>query len=111
MDAIMLFQDAMSRSVEAVHAVFTFADAHRVPVAVDPAAPMRSGRSVLSAATDIPDHAKMAASLSDKVHKGTRAGAMPVGSRESLLLNSVKAWEPGLTVPQGLLRQATEIIH
>jgi putative ABC transport system substrate-binding protein len=112
MDAVMYVQDSIPRSAEASGLILKFADAHRVPVVGGPATLVRTGGSVLSAATDVHDQAKVAASLVDKVLKGTPAGTIPVRSTEPhLYINYRKAQELGLTVPSGLLKQAREIIR
>lgn len=111
MDAIMLLQDTIPRSSEASGLILKFADAHRVPVVGGPVALVRNG-AVLSAATDILEQGKLAASLADKIFKGTPAGTIPVMSPgPRLYINYAKAQELGLTVPEGLLKQATEIIR
>jgi putative ABC transport system substrate-binding protein len=111
MNAIMLLQDTIPRSSEASGLILKFADTHRVPVAGGPATLVRNG-AVLSATTDILDQGKLAASLADKIFKGTTAGTIPVMSPgPRLYINYTKAQELGLTVPEGLLKQATEIIR
>jgi putative ABC transport system substrate-binding protein len=112
MDAIMYLQDSIPRSAEASGLILKYADAHRVPVAGGPATLVRNGGSVLSAATDVLDQVKVAASLADKILKGAPAGTIPVMSTEPhLYINYRKARELGLTVPPGLLKQASEIIR
>jgi putative tryptophan/tyrosine transport system substrate-binding protein len=112
MDAIMYVQDSISRSAEASGLILEFADSHRVPVVGGPATLVRKEGSVLSAATDVLDQVKVAASLADKILKGTPAGTIPVVSTEPhLYINYRKAQELGLTVPPGLLKQASEIIR
>jgi len=58
------------------------------------------------------DSAKLAAPLADKILKGTPAGTIPVVSAESYLqINYRVAQEMGITVPESLLAQATEVIR
>jgi putative ABC transport system substrate-binding protein len=112
MDAIMLLQDTIPRSSEATGLIVKFADARRVPVAGGPYALVRNGGVVLSVASDLVETGGLAASLADKILKGTPAGTIPVVSPQPrLYINYTKAQELGLTVPQGLLKQATEIIR
>jgi len=73
----MLVKDTISRSVEAVDAIFKSAHAHGVPVAVGLAALVRNGGSVLSATCDILDQIKVARSFTDIVLKGDQAGKLP----------------------------------
>jgi putative tryptophan/tyrosine transport system substrate-binding protein len=111
MDAIILLADSIPRSSDASGFVLQFADAHRVPVAGGPSALVRKG-VLLSATTDIPSQGKLAASLADKIFKGTPAGTIPVMTPgPSLFINFSKAQELGLTLPEGLLKQAVEIIR
>jgi putative ABC transport system substrate-binding protein len=57
------------------------------------------------------DSGKAAAPLADKVFKGTSAGTIPVVSADPFLHIDYKvAQEFGLNVPDGLLKQADEII-
>ena len=112
MDAIMLLQDTIPRSSEATGLIVKFADAHRVPVAGGPSAVVRNGEAVLSVTSDLVETGGLAASLADKILKGTPASTIPVVSPQPrLFINYTKAQELGLTVPQGLLKQATEIIR
>ncbi len=112
MDAVLFMPDLIALSQEASSAIITFADAHRVPVIGGPAALLRSGGSIISAATDIIDQSREAASLVSRIFNGTPAGTIPLMSTEPLLyVNYRKARELGLTIPQGLLKQASEIIQ
>ena len=55
---------------------------------------------------------KQGAPLADKIFKGTPAGTIPVVSAESYFqLNYKVAQELGLNVPEGLMKQADEIIR
>ncbi len=110
-NAILLFPDLIPQSSEAASSVLKFADAHQVPVAGGQPTLVRSG-AVLTASTDQHEQGRLAASLADKILKGAPAGTIPVVTTEPhLFINYKKALELGLTVPQGLLKQASEIIH
>jgi ABC-type uncharacterized transport system substrate-binding protein len=55
---------------------------------------------------------KLAAQQVDKILKGIPVGTIPVLSAESyFLLNYKAAQAQGLTVPEGLLQQANQIIR
>ncbi len=111
MDAILLFPDLIPRSSEAADAIIAFADAHRVPVVGGPPTLIRAG-ALLTEGTDQREQGRLAASLVDKIFKGTPAGTIPVMTTEPhLYINYRKAQELGLSIPQGLLKQATEIVH
>jgi putative tryptophan/tyrosine transport system substrate-binding protein len=111
MDAIIFLLDAIPMSADAYGLVYQFADAHRVPVAGGPPSSVQNG-SVLTVTTDAIETAELAASQADQVLKGTPAGSIPVLSPKPVLyLNYKKAQELGLTIPQGLLKQAVNIIR
>jgi putative ABC transport system substrate-binding protein len=111
MDAILLLADAIPQSSEAVSSVLKFADEHRVPVVGGAPTLVRNG-AVLTATTDQREQGRLAAYLADRILKGTPAGTIPIMTTQPyLFINYKKAQELGLTVPQGLLKQATEIIH
>jgi putative ABC transport system substrate-binding protein len=68
--------------------------------------------TVFGVATDNVAVGKLAARQANKVLKGVPAGAIPVISSESYFqLNYNVAQELDLTIPEGLLRQADEIIR
>ena len=112
MSAILLLQDSIPRSTETVEVILQFADAHRVPIAGGPEALVRSGGIVLSVAADAAEMGGLAASLADQVLKGTPAGTISVVSPQPhLYINYRKAVALGLAVPDGLLKQAVEVIR
>jgi len=111
MSAVLLFPDLITRSSEASGAIIRFADEHRVPVAGGPPTLVQNG-AVLSATIDRREQGSLAASLADKILTGTPASSIPVVTTQPhLFINYKKARELGLTVPEGLLKQATEIIR
>jgi putative ABC transport system substrate-binding protein len=58
------------------------------------------------------DSGKEAAALADKILKGTPAGTIPVASADSFLTVDYKVAQTfGLTVPEGLLKQADKIVR
>ncbi|CAG0935261.1 hypothetical protein TFLX_04093 [Thermoflexales bacterium] len=59
-----------------------------------------------------PVHPKQIRGLVDKIFKGLRAGTIPVISAENYIqINYKAAQAQGLTAPEGLLRQAHEVIR
>lgn len=55
---------------------------------------------------------QQAAALADKILKGTQAGTIPVASAESFLrINYTAVQAAGVEAPEGLLRQAVEVIR
>ena len=58
------------------------------------------------------DSGKAAATLADKILKGTSAGTIPVVSADAFLTVDYKVAQMfGLTVPEGLLKQADKIVR
>lgn len=111
MNAIHLLPDTIPRSSENSDIILKFADNHRVPIAGGPEEMVKRG-VVLSAAPDNFEMGALAASLADKILKGSPAGTIPVLSPElHVFINYKKAQKLGLKVPDGLLRRASGIIR
>lgn len=111
MDAILISTDDLSQSPDGWALISKFATEHKLPVAGSAAYEADSG-AVFSYIPDNIATGKLAAPLADKIFKGLQAGTLPVGTPEAFLrLNYKRAQELGLTVPEGLLKQANEIIR
>jgi putative ABC transport system substrate-binding protein len=111
MDAILIITDDLSQSPDGWPLISQFAAEHKIPIAGSAAFEADTG-AVFSYIPDIFETGQLAAPVADKVLKGTPAGTIPVVTPESRLrLNYKLAQELGLTVPEGLLSQATEIIR
>lgn len=83
----------------------------RIPLAGGPIPMVREG-AVLTAASDQEEEGTLAAGLADKVLKGAPAGTIPVvTTKTSLVVNYTRARELGLDPPEGLLKQAAEVIR
>jgi putative tryptophan/tyrosine transport system substrate-binding protein len=68
--------------------------------------------SIFGVNVDLFESGRLAAPLADKALKGTPAGTIPAVSPENFIQIDYKtAQEFGLTVPDGLLKQANEIIR
>jgi putative ABC transport system substrate-binding protein len=111
MDAILIMPEVLSQSPASWAAISQFAAEHKVPIGG--AMPFTADQGALfSYVGDNIEMGKQAASMADKIFKGTPAGTIPVVSPEDRLrLNYKVAQELGLTVPEGLLRLAVEIIR
>jgi putative ABC transport system substrate-binding protein len=95
----------------AFEVVAKFAYEHKLPVG---GAYMSVGEytSIFGVNVDLFTSGKQAAPLADKIFKGTQAGTIPVVSNENFIqVNYKVAQEFGLTVPEGILKQANEIIR
>lgn len=111
LDAILIITDDLSQSPDGWPMISKFAAEHKIPIAGSAAFEADSG-AILSYIPDTLETGKLAAPLADKILKGTSAGTIPVVTPEShLRLNNKIAQELGLTIPEGLLSQAEEIIR
>jgi putative ABC transport system substrate-binding protein len=111
LDAILMIAEPLARTPDAFAIMGKFAAEHKV---LPGGALMSAGghRSVFGVAADNVAVGRQAASLADKIFKGTPAGAIPVVSSENYLqIDYIAAQELGVTVPEDLLRQADEVIR
>jgi putative ABC transport system substrate-binding protein len=111
MDAILFLVEPLAVTPDNYAVMAQFAYEHKIPFggAYIPAGDLTDlfGVDVISFQSG-----KDAAPLADKVLKGTPAGTIPVSSADPFLrINYKVAQEFGLTVPEGLLKQADEIIR
>jgi putative ABC transport system substrate-binding protein len=111
MDAILIMGEPTSVSPPALKAMINFTIEHKIPIGG--IGTYTIGESIIfSYEIEIDDMGKLAAVLADKVLKGIPAGTIPVVTPEAkLLVNYKLAQELGLTVPEGLLAQADEVIY
>ncbi len=106
LDAILLIADPLVAAPDTVALISKFGAEHKVPIG----GTITGGLFGLS--TNNVAVGKQAAPLADKIFKGTPAGTIPVVSADShLQLNYRVAQELGLSVDEGLLSQAAEIIR
>jgi ABC-type uncharacterized transport system substrate-binding protein len=67
--------------------------------------------SIFGVNVDFIECGRLVAPLADKVLKGTKAGTIPAVSPQNFIqINYKVAQQLGFTVPEGLLKQADEII-
>jgi putative ABC transport system substrate-binding protein len=110
-DGLILMPDGLSNSPEGFAMMSQFSAEHKVPLGGSFLYTVEQG-AVFGNAENLFYIGELAAPLADKVLKGTPAGTIPVVSPEQeLWINYKVAQELGLTVPEGLLSQATEIIR
>lgn len=110
-DAILMVVEPLMVTPDNYAVVAQFAYQHNIPFggAYVPAGELTNvfGVDVISF-----DSGKAAAPLADKVLKGTPAGTIPVASADSFLTIDYKVAQIfGLTVPEGLLKQADRIVR
>ena len=111
MDAILMIPEPLTLTPDAFMAIGAFAAKHRLLVG---GALMSAGghSSVFGVMVDNLAVGKQAAPLADKIFKGASAGTIPLATAESFLkINYQAAQTLDLTVPDGLLRQAVEVIR
>jgi putative ABC transport system substrate-binding protein len=110
-DAVLYIPESLSTTKAAFEIIANFTRGPKIPVGG--AAIMTQDYGTLFAVTvDNTEIGKLAAHLADKILKGAKAGAIPISSPESVLkINYKVAQELGLTVPEGLLGRADEIIR
>ena len=111
MDAILMLVEPLTVTPASFTVIAKFAAEHKLPMG---GALMAVGdyKSAFGVTIDNIAVGKQAALLADKILKGTPAGTIPVASPENILLiNYSAAQAQGLTVPEGLLRQAAQVIR
>jgi len=110
-DAILVLAEPLAVTPDAFAVIGKFASEHKLPIG---GALMSAGGYASVFGVNVQDVAvgKQAAPLLDKIFKGTPAGTIPVVSAENYFQINYKAAQAlGLTVPEGLLGQANEIIR
>jgi putative ABC transport system substrate-binding protein len=111
MDAIMLLVEPLTVSPDAFGTIAKFAYAHNLPFG---GAYNKSGEyaSVYGVNVDLFKSGKLAAPLADKIFKGTKAGSIPAVTPDNFIQIDYKvAQQFGLIIPDGVLKQADEIIR
>jgi putative ABC transport system substrate-binding protein len=110
-DAILTLSEPVSITPDFFGLLGKYAYEHKLPVA---GAMVTVGdyTSLFGLIPDPVDSGRLAAVLADKVLKGTPAGTIPVASPEGYLTFSLPAAQAmGITVPQGLLALANEVLR
>jgi len=111
LDAILTMSDGLNQGPDGFALLSKFAKEHKVPLCGGALSMVQQG-AVFGNSPDLVGVGELAAPLADKILKGTPAGTIPVVTPEQeLYINHKAAQELGLTVPEGLLRQAVEIIR
>ncbi len=110
-DAIFLMPDLLTSSMAAWEIIKPFAIKYRLPVASDMDYNLKDAGLFMLDSSHI-EIGGLAAVISDKILRGTPAGAIPVASPNmNLHINYRRAQELGLTIPGGLLKLANEVIY
>ena len=110
-DAILLLIEPLVVTPENFEVLARFSEVHKIPMGGTTFA-MGDYGTLFGVDVISFDSGKAAAPLADKVLKGTQAGTIPVVSADPYLrINYKVAQRFGLDVPDGLLKQADEIIR
>ena len=110
-DAILFISEPLARTPAIFPKVAKFAVDHNIPFGGAHAS-MEGYTSVFGVATDNAAVGALSAQQADKVLKGIPPGTIPVLSAESYFrLNYNVAQQFGLTVPEGLLKSANEVVR
>ena len=103
LDAILTIYEPLATWPDVVALVTEFAAEHQVPI---------GNQVVFRIVVNNVQVGRQAASMADKILKGTPAGTIPVTSADPvLIINYTEAQELGLMVSESLLRRADEIIR
>jgi putative ABC transport system substrate-binding protein len=110
-DAILVMPDILDHSPEGFGAILEFANEHKVPLGGGMEFTADLG-AIFSFNPENFEMGTLAATLADKIFKGTPAGEIMVVTPPShLRINYKVAQELGIEVPEGLLASADEIIR
>ncbi len=110
-DAIFLMPDAINGTVAAWNIIKPFAIKHNLPVSCNADFQLQDSCLFLLLSNHI-ETGRSAADIANKILQGTAPGSIPVVSPNmNLYLNYRRAQELGLTVPEGLLKQAYRLIQ
>ena len=111
MDAILFLAEPLAVTPDPFAVMCEFAYEHQVPIGGALMA-AEGCESVFGVNVDFVVSGEMAAPIADKILRGTPAGAIPVVSPENFIqINYKAAQELGITVTDGLLSLADEIIR
>jgi putative ABC transport system substrate-binding protein len=110
-DAVLFISEPLARAPAVFPQIGKFASEHRIPIG-GVLYSLEGYSTVFGVATDNIAVGKLAAQQAHKVLRGIPPGTIPVVSAESYFqFNYRVAQELGLSVPDGLLKQADELIR
>jgi putative tryptophan/tyrosine transport system substrate-binding protein len=110
-DAILLIAEPLGITPPFYSILGKFSYEHKIPIGGALMEP-DGNSSVFGLLPQAKVAGEQAALLADKIFKGTPAGTIPVGTSDSYFQINYKAAQAlGVTVPEGLLKQANEVIR
>lgn len=110
-DAILIMPEFINHTPDGFAEIINFTNKHKIPLGGGAPFTVDLG-AIYTFHPDFYETGMLAATLIDKILKGTPAGTIPVATPESHLIINYKAiQELGLSVNDGLLSRATTIIR
>jgi putative ABC transport system substrate-binding protein len=110
-DGILIMPEVLTQTHDGFSAILNFAAEHKVPIGGGLDYTVEQG-AIFSFTPDNVEMGMLAATLADKIFKGTQAGTIMVQTtRDHLKINYKVIQELGLDVSEGLLSMADEIIR
>lgn len=111
MDAILFLVEPLAVTPDDYIVIGRFAYEHKIPLG-GAFMSVEGYDSIFGVNVKSYDTGLLAAPLADKIFKGTPAGTIPVVSAENFVqFHYTAAQELGVTIPEGLLSQADEIVR
>jgi putative ABC transport system substrate-binding protein len=111
-DAIMYLVGPASTSPDIASVVAKFGAEYQIPITTGTILGPDDTWTITDVNVGFYNSGELAAPLADKILRGIDAGTIPVVSPEPYLhINFKAAQESGLTIPEGLLKQANEVIQ
>jgi putative ABC transport system substrate-binding protein len=111
LDGVILMPDGFNHSPVGWAVISKFVKEQKIPLSGSFMYTVEQG-AVIGNASDLFKSGELAAPLADKILKGVPAGTIPVVTPDDdVYINYKLAQELGLTVPEGLLNQAVQIIR
>jgi putative ABC transport system substrate-binding protein len=110
-DGILLLPEALSQSPSGTGVIINFSNKYHIPVGGGVPYTLDLG-AIFSFDHEDFEMGELAAQVADKILKGVPAGTIPLVTPEIVLsINYRAAQNIGLTVPEGMLAMANEIIR
>ncbi len=111
MDAIMFLIEPLTVTPDDYLVIAKFAYEHKIPLG-GAFMSVEGYDSIFGVNVKSYDTGRLAAPLADKIFKGTPAGTIPVVSAENFVqFHFTAAQRLGVTIPEGLLSQADEVVR
>ncbi|MBN2353273.1 MAG: ABC transporter substrate-binding protein [Spirochaetales bacterium] len=110
-DGVLFFSEPASITPDFAAPVFAFAGRNKIPISVVESA-YDGVEFTVGVMVDFNELGKEVAVITDKILKGAPAGDIPVAtSNNYLTVNYKEAQRLGLTVPEGVLKQAVKVVR